>query len=172
MVMSFEERERLSAAMDGELEQDLGRLLGEHRQEEDFKTSWFAFHLIGDVLRDGTTPYTQVHEKVADTLKKEPAYLLPAGVSTTFDRVQNTDRFRWVAVAAALFVVLLSTVILRPVVKAPMTEIAQRSITGYVAPEAAIPADQDLQTLVALHRQASPLAEFQTVDYTPDSSRE
>ncbi len=167
MVMNNQDLERLSAAMDGELNQDLGHLLGDKRHDEAFQDHWFMFHLIGDVLRDDTIPHALVHPQVSEALKKEPVYLLPTGGVTSAEP-SSTVKFRWLAVAAAIFMVMLSTAMLRPQ-SAPMLQLAQQSeIKPVVNPNA----DHDIQTFVALHRQGSPLSEFQTVDYTPASERD
>lgn len=78
MVMNNQDLERLSAAMDGELNQDLGHLLGDKRHDEAFQDHWFMFHLIGDVLRDDTIPHALVHPQVSEALKKR------ASVSVTY----------------------------------------------------------------------------------------
>lgn len=166
MVMDRQDLERLSAAVDGELGQDLNRLLGDKRHDEEFQDHWFAFHLIGDVLRDANIPQTKVHAQVAEALKKEPVYLLPTGTLKPTDMpVSSTNGWRWLAVAAAVSMVILSTAVLRPD-NAPVMQLAQSSTTAL-----STPVDRDLQTYVALHRQGSPLSEFQTVDYTPGSER-
>ncbi len=176
MVMNRDDCECLSAAMDGELDRDLGKFLVEHRHEDDLKDTWFAFHLIGDVLRDAAIPQTHVHARVAEALRQEPAYLLPAGgaaVGAGSRAMPAVGAMRGLAVAAAVLMVVLSTAALRPQGATTQVELAQQSVqpSVHVAGDANMLADKDIQTFVALHRQGSPLSDLQTVDYTLPAGR-
>ncbi|MBW8072962.1 MAG: hypothetical protein GJU77_04660 [Ferrovum sp.] len=169
MVMEDMELERLSAAMDGELDDErLPRLLGGCRHDPVLQESWYAFHLIGETLRDPQLPPVHLHARVAQALKDEPTVLVPGKSSLGSVPLDGVTQRRWLAMAAAIAVVVLTTALLRPGLPAANPVIAQKEPSAPALIENGV-SDKDIQTFVALHRQGSPLSEFQTVDYTPQT---
>ncbi|WP_297485324.1 sigma-E factor negative regulatory protein [Ferrovum sp.] len=167
MVMEDMELERLSAAMDGELDDEkLPRLLGGCRHDPALQESWYAFHLIGETLRDPQLPPVRLHSRIAQALKEEPTVLVPKS-SVGSAPLDGATQRRWLAMAAAIAVVVLTTALLRPSLPANPV-IAQNGQSTPASVENSV-SDRDIQTFVALHRQGSPLSEFQTVDYTPQT---
>ncbi|WP_297460985.1 sigma-E factor negative regulatory protein [Ferrovum sp.] len=168
MVMEDMELERLSAAMDGELDDEkLPRLLGGCRHDPVLQESWYLFHLIGETLRDPQLPQACLHGRIAHALKDEPTVLVPGKSSVGSVPLDGATQRRWLAMAAAIAVVVLTTVVLRPGLPTNPV-IAQKEPSAPALNENSV-SDKDIQTFVALHRQGSPLSEFQTVDYTPQT---
>ncbi|MDH5784762.1 MAG: sigma-E factor negative regulatory protein [Chromatiales bacterium] len=80
--MSNENREWLSALVDGELSGDeLRRALDALRDDPQLQASWQAYHLIRDGvssnLNDGVAP--QLHQRISTALESEPTVLAPRG---------------------------------------------------------------------------------------------
>lgn len=70
--------ERISALMDGELDQgDAARVLPDLKQREDLREAWSTYHLIGEALRGGTCGDCGVLQGVAARLATEPTVLAP-----------------------------------------------------------------------------------------------
>ncbi|NDU85181.1 MAG: sigma-E factor negative regulatory protein [Ferrovum sp.] len=168
--MENDKMEHLSAAIDGELDKDkFVALLAKCKRDEEFHEQWYAYHLIGDMLRESTLPPVSIHERVLAALKDEPTILLP-GITPLPQETAVTPVRRWFAVAAAVAVVFLTTAVLRPT--PPAAFLAQTEVAP-VKSEVALaspPIDPDIDTFVALHHQGSPLSGIQAVDYTPQTS--
>jgi len=77
MQISMAKSERISALMDGELQDD--REVGELAQQPESMATWERYHLIGDALRDDLPPQLNLDlaARVAMALEDEPALLVP-----------------------------------------------------------------------------------------------
>lgn len=69
--------ERISALMDGELQDD--RVVGDLAQQPECVATWERYHLIGEALRDDLPPqlHLDLAARVALALEDEPALLVP-----------------------------------------------------------------------------------------------
>ena len=95
--------ERVSALMDGELEQDEAvRLIPALRQRDELRAAWSTYHLIGDALRGQPCTDCAVARTVAAQLTAEPTVLAPQKNR----RLRTNDVRRWalpsLAAAAAV----------------------------------------------------------------------
>jgi sigma-E factor negative regulatory protein RseA len=151
-------REHLSALMDGELDSSLeASVLARMKDEGELARIWNEYHLIGDVLREKGIGNIRVGERVAEALLAEPTVLAPR----RFGAAGQTTR--WLAAAAAVAAVAVSTWTLqRP--ESPSTQMVARN---EVPAEVSVPSapSAEAEHYVAMHRQWSPLSGFQTVDY-------
>lgn len=77
MQISMAKSERISALMDGELQDD--REVGELAQQPECMATWERYHLIGDALRDDLPPQLNLDlgARVAMALEDEPVLLVP-----------------------------------------------------------------------------------------------
>ncbi len=167
--------ERLSALMDGELDQEqAASLLSQLKTDATFPEEWNNYHLIGEVLRHQELPDARLGQRIAAALSDEPTVFVPAVLHHA--KIRNgvkseIVRHRWAAVAAAVAVVSLVTWFLPGSGPQPQTErmVAQRASVADVTPVATV--DQadptaNEEPYVAMHRQWSPISGFQTVDYS------
>ncbi|HUF21789.1 MAG TPA: sigma-E factor negative regulatory protein [Burkholderiales bacterium] len=70
--------ERISALIDGELEDDeLAREFNRLEEDPEWRSAWDAYHLIGDVLRGQGQLTEHVVERVSVRLTSEPTVLAP-----------------------------------------------------------------------------------------------
>ena len=96
-------RERLSALMDGELDVDaMAGCCLQWRDDTDVRTSWHAYHLIGDVLRSERTACAVSREArllqaVRRRLADEPVVLAPSMPAPSRSRSRG-----WLASAAVV----------------------------------------------------------------------
>lgn len=71
-------KENLSALMDGELdEQAAANVLQSVSTDAELKSTWQAYHLIGDAMRGGALLHVDVREQVTNRLQDEPTVLAP-----------------------------------------------------------------------------------------------
>ncbi|MHB8353516.1 MAG: sigma-E factor negative regulatory protein [Burkholderiales bacterium] len=152
-------REHLSAMMDGELDPSLEpTVMAQMKDMGELAKIWNEYHLIGDVLREKDIDDIRVGERVTQALAVEPTVLAPRRSSPA------GQGMRWLAVAAAVAAVAVSTWTLqRP--EAPSSQVVARNEVSAAAPAPAALA-AEAEHYVAMHRQWSPLSGFQTVDYT------
>jgi len=69
-------KEKLSALIDGELEDDgLHAHLGRLRTDPELRSAWDIYHLIGDALRGQISP--EIAPRVVARLREEPTVLAP-----------------------------------------------------------------------------------------------
>jgi sigma-E factor negative regulatory protein RseA len=78
-------KEKLSAIIDGELEDDVHGHLGRLRTDPELRTAWDTYHLIGDALRGHTGP--EIASRVASRLRDEPTVLAPRRTRSTAGRI-------------------------------------------------------------------------------------
>jgi len=124
--MSFESErdaaalERLSALVDGELDGDAAAQACSHWRDSDAaRSSWHAYHLIGDVLRseDLASDSTQdagFLEAFRARLKDEPVVLAPRPLERAAPVAARGRRWAWMApsAVAASFVAVAGIVML------------------------------------------------------------
>jgi sigma-E factor negative regulatory protein RseA len=74
--------ERVSALMDGELDEDEARqIIAGIRQQADLRDGWDTFHLIGDTLRGDGHLSPQFNRRLAERLSREPTVFAPRRTS-------------------------------------------------------------------------------------------
>jgi sigma-E factor negative regulatory protein RseA len=88
--------ERVSALMDGELEEseaevELSRAKGDPAMRE----AWDTYHLIGDALRGQAALSADVLAKVSSALEQEPTVLAPRSRRPRRSRPPATARCGW-----------------------------------------------------------------------------
>ncbi len=150
-------REHLSALMDGELDPSLETTVWARMKDEgELARIWNEYHLIGDVLREKGIGNIRLGERVAQALSTEPTVLAPRRFGVAG---QPT---RWLAVAAAVAAVAVSTWTLQRPEASPSQMVARNEVPAE-SPAPSPPAEAE--HYVAMHRQWSPLSGFQTVDY-------
>jgi sigma-E factor negative regulatory protein RseA len=155
------EREHISAWMDGELDDAAqSKALRQCQSDESILHVWNEYHLIGDILREQDIHPVRIGEEISRKLASEPTILAPR----TFKTPEWLQPSRWLAVAAAVGLIALTTWTLRPAVQgAAPTVLAQGAAPASAAP--AVVRSSDVDAYVALHHQWSPISGFQTVDY-------
>ena len=167
--------EHLSAHVDGELDEPQQRvILADLRNDVDAVQTWNTYHMIGEVLREKRVLHMDVAGRVAQALIREPTPLVPKA-----RRLHASTPARWLAVAAAVAVVALSTRLLQwndlsgsvaPVAQntasAPPTQVVQANpALNPPAQLAQAGNNSEAGAYVAMHHQWSPLSGFQAVDY-------
>lgn len=77
MQISMAKSERISALMDGELQDD--RVVGDLAQQPECSATWERYHLIGEALRDDLPSHLHLDlsARVAEALENEPVLLVP-----------------------------------------------------------------------------------------------
>ena len=168
--------ERLSALMDGELDQDqAASLFAQLKTDATLPEAWNDYHLIGEALRHQGLPDARLGRRIAAALSDEPTVFVPAvahHVKTGNEAKVGVVRHRWAAVAAAVAVVSLVTWFIPGNSPQPATGhvVAQRApvAEGVLAASTLAQADPTAneEPYVAMHRQWSPISGFQTVDYS------
>jgi sigma-E factor negative regulatory protein RseA len=68
-------KEKLSALVDGELEDEVQAHLGRLRTDAELRNAWDMYHLIGDCLRGHSSP--EIAPRVIARLRDEPTVLAP-----------------------------------------------------------------------------------------------
>src|SRR5262252_737914 len=68
-------KEKLSALIDGELENEVHAHLGRLRTDPELRNAWDMYHLIGDCLRGHASP--EIAPRVIARLRDEPTVLAP-----------------------------------------------------------------------------------------------
>ncbi len=92
--------ERVSALMDGELEQDEAtRLIPALRQRDELRDAWSTYHLIGDALRGQPCMDCTVARSVSAQLAAEPTVLAPRAQRAA--RGRDVKRWALPSLAAA-----------------------------------------------------------------------
>lgn len=100
----------VSMMMDNELERDEIHDLVQHlRNDEQLKSCWEAYHLIGDTLRKNLPPFVlpDLTSRVSAAIQNEPSYFLPqqAAQSESVPRHRAAWSFALAASVTALAVV-------------------------------------------------------------------
>lgn len=140
--------ERLSALMDGQLDAEQEQALIRQWAQEDVACRWNDYHLIGDVLREQEIRHVCLTRRISEALKAEPVVLVPK-------RRPPPVPARWLAVAATVAAVGLTTWNLRPPASdAPTPGVQSASVAP---PVAAVDPAPGATTVLAL-QSAQPLA--------------
>jgi sigma-E factor negative regulatory protein RseA len=102
-----ERREHLSALVDGELEgEQVAQACTHWRDDDEARSTWHAYQLIGDVLRSEDLASRPLHDsaflaRLRERLAVEPVVLAPAPALQTFAPARSR-RWGWMAPAAAV----------------------------------------------------------------------
>lgn len=151
--------ERISAFMDGELEQDEG--VGQVRRLKDDpegREAWEIYHLIGDSMRGDTGLSPRFVARVGARLATEPTVLAP--------RLKMRPRLvRRIALSAAASVGGVSLVAWLALVNNPFQPQQNLALVQQPAPTqlAAAPADGAVNDYLMAHQQFSPSTAMQGV---------
>ena len=73
-------KEKLSAIIDGEIEDDIHAHLGRLRTDPELRAAWDTYHLIGDALRGHICP--GIAPRIISRLREEPTVFAPRTRST------------------------------------------------------------------------------------------
>jgi sigma-E factor negative regulatory protein RseA len=156
--------ERLSALVDGELDAADGarRVCGEWRESAQLRTSWHAYHLIGDVLRSDDLACDAQRDltflaALRIRLEREPVVLAPraldAALSIAAAQRSNGERSRswtwWAPSAAAAGLVAVAGVMMlgrTPLGDRPGPGAAELAQAGASLASAAPPSDRLAQS--------------------------
>lgn len=182
-VQREQQRQRLSALMDGELGgEDVARLCRDWRDDGELRVTWHAYHLIGDVMRSADLAHDAAHDEaflqaLRRRLADEPVVMAPAA---TVASATPARRHRWTAplAVAAGFVavagVMVVTRLAAPGADAPQAVAARPAAPAVAAMRvsavpAAVPApapgvdgvlirDAQLDRYLQAHKQYGPSA--------------
>jgi sigma-E factor negative regulatory protein RseA len=102
-------KREVSALMDGELDKKTSSaLLAELHRQEEIRTCWYTYHLIGDALRKEPLEHAELHHRIIQSLQEEPSLSAPRWNSVARWNF-STPPFR-IGVAAAASLAALSIV--------------------------------------------------------------
>lgn len=152
--------ERLSAFVDDELEGPAGALLERLVDDPAQRERWARYHLVGEVLRNGTAPdMTGFRSRVASAIADEPTLLVPPVTLPAARRQSRVAPQRWALAAGfgAAAVLGAALVARAPVPADPPLAI----VTEPAAVPAGLPADLQggpLPQQVAWDEQGRPAA--------------
>lgn len=145
---------RISAMMDGELEQDgMEQLLREMRGSDDLRRQWGEFQVARDALRGGSHLDMNVTARVMEALEAEPTVLLPARKTAA-----PFGRFAWSAAASACGVVLVAWVAMEPVAERPPLATVPAATVVAAVPAPDSEADARLREHLLAHHAHAPAA--------------
>jgi len=162
--------EKISALMDGELDgqqaQQQIRRLGEN---EELASSWHAFHLIGDAMRNERPLSPGFSQRVNSRIAAEPTVLAPRRSAS-----KRVVAYALSAAASLSAAALVGWVALSPVPPASQPEIAKASLpavpvvpasaTSASAPTvASVPSDGTMNEYLMAHQEFSPSTALQGV---------
>jgi sigma-E factor negative regulatory protein RseA len=79
-------KQQVSAFMDGELDRDaINAVIAKLREEdEEIRSNWWTYHVIGEALRQDPLCHLQLHQKVLQSLAQEPTVLSPRASKSTW----------------------------------------------------------------------------------------
>lgn len=104
--MSEQNREQISALMDGELENGAPFVLNAIQDNQEFRKTWHRYHLIGESLRGNLPKHIDIHlaDRIRSSIQKEPAILAPARNTVRNQLVKPAIGF---AIAASVTVAVI-----------------------------------------------------------------
>lgn len=153
-----EQRERISALLDGEYGDDAETAAQWLRSEEGSAT-WETYVLIGDALRGERPVSAGFQARVAAALESEPTVLAPRPKPTASHKVQ------WFSLAAAASVAGIATVVWLSSYNQPATVDGGGQVAGLRTPAAATQtmpvvtqAGPDEDEYIRVHQEVSPTA--------------
>ncbi|KRH78738.1 anti-RNA polymerase sigma factor SigE [Ferrovum sp. JA12] len=161
--------ENISAFMDNEADAQVEKeILSQWKSDSSVREKWNQYHLIGEVVRDREVHHVNLTNRIFDALADEPTVFVPQKKRQATAKDPSVNK--WVAIAAAIFVVIISTQTFKQgSFKFSNTQATQASldnpaVTQSVASADALPSKY-VNSYVNLHRQWSPFTDIQTVDY-------
>lgn len=140
--------EQLSALMDDELDAAQEQQLVRQWSEGDTARCWNDYHLIGDILREQEIQHVCLTRRISEALQREPVVLAPK-------RRRSVAPPRWLAVAATVAAVSLTTWGLHQPAADPVSNVALSTTTAQ--PAAAFPPASD-PTVLAQKAMDTPKA--------------
>jgi sigma-E factor negative regulatory protein RseA len=144
-------KEKLSAMMDDALEDgERERCVQRLKEDEELRTAWDIYHLIGDALRGHTAP--QVAEQVRARLAAEPTVLAPRRPE------RARPRLTWYPLAAAASVAAVALVgwLALPLFDLPRGGVGPGTIAQVEPPAAPVPQAQGVADYLLAHQRFSP----------------
>lgn len=104
--MSEQNREHISALMDGELESGTPFVLKALEDSQEHRELWHRYHLIGECLRGNLPKHIDIHlaDRIRASLENEPAILAPASNTIRNQLVKPAIGF---AIAASVTVAVI-----------------------------------------------------------------
>jgi len=144
-------KEKLSAMMDDALEHgERERCVQRLEEDDELRTTWDVYHLIGDTLRGHTAP--QIAERVHARLAAEPTVLAPRR------SVRARSRLAWYPLAAAASVAAVALVgwLALPLFDLPRSGVGPATIAQVEPPAAPVPQAQGVADYLLAHQRFSP----------------
>lgn len=144
-------KQEISALMDGELsEEEAQRLLAKLREDEESRSAWETYHVIGDTLRDQGLASARSQSKILASLADEPTVLAPR-------RLVLTARLPRIAVAATASLAAVAGLLwlawTTPTSESRVAEVKQ---LARPAQEAVVPTADHIATYLQAHQDFAP----------------
>ncbi|MBU6468947.1 MAG: hypothetical protein KGN31_05340 [Betaproteobacteria bacterium] len=161
--------ENISAFMDNEADLQVEKeMLSTWKTDSSVRDKWNEYHLISEIIKEREVHDFKLTNKIFDALADEPTIFVPKKNQVTVNKEPSINK--WVAIAAAVFVVVISTQTFKQSsFRFGNNQIAQSNDLNSVpaAPNNSIASvnSNDVNSYVNLHRQLSPFTDIQTVDY-------
>ena len=162
--------ENISAFMDNEAESHVEKeILHQWKTDGSVRERWNEYHLVGEVIRDREVRHVDLTNKIFSALADEPTIFVPQ--NKRLKSAKDSHVSKWVAIAAAIFVVIISTQTFKQgSFRFNSAQVAQLSTNDNSLPQngansTASLSNKDVNSYVNLHRQMSPFTDIQTVDY-------
>lgn len=104
--MNEQNREQISALMDGELEHGAPSVLNALEDNQEYRDVWHRYHLIGESLRGNLPEHIDLHlaDRIRASIQNEPAILAPARNTTRNPFIKPAIGF---AIAASVTVAVI-----------------------------------------------------------------
>jgi sigma-E factor negative regulatory protein RseA len=165
--------ERISALMDGELDDDeAARELAQLKQDSSLRDGWDTFHMIGDVMRGAPVLSAGFERRLAERLDTEPTILAPSRARTR--RIPPTVSYGLSAAASLAAVAAVAWVALSGTPPGPANPVGYAAAPGApvtaatsVAPVASsvpnVPDAGRTHDYLLAHQGVSPSTAFQGV---------
>jgi sigma-E factor negative regulatory protein RseA len=156
--------EKISALMDGELEdQEARQLLTRLKQDEELVRGWHAFHVIGDALRGERALSQEFGQRLTSRLTSEPTVLAPRPARTT----KRFTAYALSAAASLSAVALVGWLAFFNNPLAPQPELASAPTSppaAALAPSAqlaSVPSEGEMNEYLIAHQEFSPSTAIQ-----------
>ena len=129
--MTEQQRERLSALLDVQLEHDeisneISRLIKQNGSREE----WYRYHLIGDAIRQELGPVvdSRLAERISKQLEQEPVVLAPAAMPQKSGNWQKPAAGIAIAASVAIMAVTLTPQFINPPSSSQSNEMAAADV--------------------------------------------